>query len=98
MELIERPDLNVVKYLFSIKYVDFRSDCIDNAYDKGEKRPTEKDMKTWYSILQQFCKTNLKMLLKNPRDSRSIWFSAEISFSNPIYNLLEWSLTASQSL
>ena len=36
MELIERTDLNVVKYLSSIKYVDFRSDCITNAYDKGE--------------------------------------------------------------
>ena len=60
MELIERTDLNVVKYLSSIKYVDFRSDCITNAYDKGEKQPTEKDMKTWYSILQQFCKTNIK--------------------------------------
>ena len=60
MELIERPDLNVVNYLSSVKYVDFKSECIDNAYDKGEKRPTEKDMKTWYSILQQFCKTNIK--------------------------------------
>lgn len=28
------------------------------------------------------------MLLKNPRDGWSLWFSAEISFSNPIYNLL----------
>ena len=26
----------------------------------GDKKPSEKDMKTWYSILKQFCKTNLK--------------------------------------
>ena len=60
MELIERPDLNAVNYLSSIKYDDFRKKCIDSANENGEKRPTEKDMKTWYSILQQFCKTNIK--------------------------------------
>lgn len=60
MELIERPDLNAVNYLNSIKYDDFRKNCLDSAHKTGEKRPTEKDLKTWYSILQQFCKTNIK--------------------------------------
>jgi len=60
MELIERPDLDAVNYLASVKYDDFRTKCLNSANENGEKRPTEKDMKTWYSNLQQFCKTNIK--------------------------------------
>ena len=60
MELIERPDLEAVNYLASIKYDDFRTKCLNSAHENGEKRPREKDMTTWYSILQQFCKTNIK--------------------------------------
>ena len=60
MELIERPNLTAVKYLNSIKYEVFKNDCIHNAEMNGDKKPSEKDMKTWYSILKQFCKTNLK--------------------------------------
>ena len=60
MELIERPNMNAVNYLGSIKYNVFKTDCIKSALDKKEKRPTEKDMKGWYSILQQFIKTNIK--------------------------------------
>ena len=36
MELIERPDLNAVNYLSSIKYDDFRKKCIDSANENGE--------------------------------------------------------------
>lgn len=60
MELIERPDLNAVKYLYSISYDDFKNNCIHKAEINGEKKPTIKDMKTKYSILKDFCKTNLK--------------------------------------
>ena len=60
MELIERPILNAVKYLYSISYDDFKINCIHKAEIKGKKKPTEKDMKTKYSVLKDFCKTNLK--------------------------------------
>lgn len=60
MELIERPNMTAVKYLYSIKYDTFKNDCQHDAEMNGEKKPTEKDMKTWFSILQQFCKTNIK--------------------------------------
>ena len=60
MEIIERPNLIAVKFLNSIKYENYKNDCINDAEVNGEKKPTEKDMKTWFSILKQFCKTNLK--------------------------------------
>lgn len=60
MELIERPNFNAVLYLKSIKFDTFNTDCIREAEEKGDKPPLLKDVKTWYSILQQFCKTNLK--------------------------------------
>lgn len=60
MELIERPNLDAVKYLNSISFKDFRDDCIRDAEDNGDKKPLDKDIKTWYSILRQYCKTTLK--------------------------------------
>lgn len=60
MEIIERPNLIAVKFLNSIKYESFKTDCINDAEVNGDKKPTEKDMKTWFSILKHFCKTNLK--------------------------------------
>jgi hypothetical protein len=60
MELIERPNMNAVNYLANIKYNKFKADCIQSALDKKERRPTEQDMKGWYSTLQQFIKTNIK--------------------------------------
>ena len=60
MELIERPNLSAVKYLNSIKYDVFKNNCIHDAEINGEKKPPETNMKTWYSILKHFCKTNLK--------------------------------------
>lgn len=60
MELIERPCMRAVNYLNSISYAEFRNDCVKDATDNGGKKPTEKDMKTWFSLLQQFCKTNMK--------------------------------------
>eukprot|EP01036_Dinobryon_divergens_P037023 gene37023-48324_t len=47
MELIERPNMTAVHYLNSISYATFKNDCIDDAEVKGEKKPTEKDIKTW---------------------------------------------------
>lgn len=60
MELIERPNLKAVKYLKSIQYTTFKNDCIQESIKNGDEKPKEKDMKTWYELLQQFCKTNLK--------------------------------------
>lgn len=60
MELIERPNLTAVKYLNSIKYGVFKNECIHDAEINGDKKPCEKDIKTWYSVLKSFCKTNLK--------------------------------------
>lgn len=60
MELIEKPDLRAVHYLNSIEYEAFKKDCIEDAAINGDKKPTDKDMKTWYSVLKQFCKTNIK--------------------------------------
>lgn len=61
MELIERPDPRAIAYLASIRYLDFKADCIQEAIKDGdEKPPTEKDIKTWFSNLQQYCATNIK--------------------------------------
>jgi len=60
MELIERPNLDAVHYLNSIAFEKFRDDCFNDATLRGEKKPTMKDIKTWFSILKQFCKTNIK--------------------------------------
>ena len=60
MELIERPNMRAVHYLNSISYDKFRKDCIDDALKNEEKRPKETDIKTWYDLLKQFCKTNIK--------------------------------------
>lgn len=60
MELIERPNLKAVAYLNTISFETFRNDCVREAEENGEPAPLLKDIKTWYSILQQFCKTNIK--------------------------------------
>ena len=60
MELIERPDLTAVHYLNSISFETFKNDCLREAEDAGTKKPTMINIKTWYSILKQFCKTNIK--------------------------------------
>lgn len=60
MELIERPNEKAVHYLNSIPFETFRDDCFHDASLRGEKKPSMKDIKTWYSILKQFCKTNIK--------------------------------------
>jgi len=60
MELIERPNLDAVHYLNSISFEKFRDDCIYDAELRGEKKPTSQDIKTWHTILKQFCKTNIK--------------------------------------
>jgi len=60
MELIERPNMRTVHYLNSISFETFKNDCIAKATELGEQKPTIKDIQTWYSLLKQFCKTNIK--------------------------------------
>ena len=60
MELIERPNMKAVHFLNSITFEKFRQDCIDDAVKTGDKKPKETDMKTWYNLQKQFCKTNIK--------------------------------------
>lgn len=60
MELTERPDPRAVAYLASIPYVTFKVNCLIRAAKKGKKEPKEKDIQAKYTILEQFCKTNLK--------------------------------------
>lgn len=60
MELIEKPNLDAVNYLNSIQYKTFKDDCLHSAELKQGTKPSEKDLKTWFNILKQFCKTNIK--------------------------------------
>jgi hypothetical protein len=60
MELVERPDMRAVHFLNSISFDCFKAECIRDAEIKHEKKPTLKDIQTWYTILKQFCKTNIK--------------------------------------
>lgn len=60
MELIERPNMKTIHYLNSISFEVFKTDCINDAINNGSNKPTQKDIQTWYSLLKQFCKTNIK--------------------------------------
>jgi len=60
MEFVERPNMRAVHYLNSIPYAEFKQECIDDAKEQGEKEPKEKDIKTWFNILKQFCKSLIK--------------------------------------
>lgn len=61
MELIERVPIRTIMWLSQTTYPKFRADCIKSSQDEGEpKLPTEDAMKQWYSVLQQFCATNIK--------------------------------------
>jgi hypothetical protein len=60
MELIERPNMRTVHYLNSISFETFKTDCINDATNSGQQKPILKDIQTWYSVLKQFCKTNIK--------------------------------------
>jgi hypothetical protein len=60
MELIERPNMRTVHYLNSISFESFKNDCINDATSSGKQKPIQKDIQTWYSLLKQFCKTNIK--------------------------------------
>ena len=60
MELTERIHLNNVRYLNSISYEQFASDCEADARAKGERIPKEKDVKGWYSLLQKFCSSLIR--------------------------------------
>lgn len=55
MELIERLPLTPIYWLSQLSYIDFVAQCINKI-----KSYTQEECKTKYSILQQFCKTNLK--------------------------------------
>ena len=60
MELIERPHMRTVHYLNSISFETFKTDCINDATNTGKPKPNMKEIQTWYTILKQFCKTNIK--------------------------------------
>lgn len=60
MELIERPNMKTIHYLNSISFEVFKTDCINDATSSGKPKPSMKDIQTWYTLLKQFCKTNIK--------------------------------------
>jgi hypothetical protein len=60
MNISERPNLNAIQFLNSISLKQFTADCIREAELEGEKIPTQKDIKTWHTILKQFCKSHIK--------------------------------------
>ena len=55
MEIIERIELRPIKWLSQLSYSDFVDQCLNK-----DKTHSYSECKTKYSILQQFCQTNLK--------------------------------------
>ena len=55
MELTERLPLRPIHWLSQLSYTDFVERCLND-----DKEHTKEECKTKYSILQQFCQTNLK--------------------------------------
>ena len=55
MEIIERLPLNPINWLSNLSYIEFVEQCLNK-----DKKHTKEECKTKYSILQQFCETNLK--------------------------------------
>ena len=61
MEITERLPLRPIVFLARKKYDDFRQECIDDhAVLSKTTKPKDKDMRSWYDQLQQFCKCNIK--------------------------------------
>lgn len=55
MELTERLPLKPIHWLSQLSYLEFVERCVNK-----DKKHTKEECKTKYSILQQFCQTNLK--------------------------------------
>ncbi len=55
MEIVERLPLKPIHWLSKLSYTEFVEKCLNK-----DKKYTKEECKTKYSILQQFCKTNLK--------------------------------------
>ncbi len=55
MELIERIPLRPIEWLSQLSYSEFVDICINKS-----KKHTSEECKIKYSLLQQFCKTNIK--------------------------------------
>ena len=55
MELTERLPLKPIQWLSQLSYSEFVDKCLNK-----DKKYTKEECKTKYSILQQFCQTNLK--------------------------------------
>ena len=55
MELTERLPLKPIQWLSQLSYTEFVEQCLNK-----DKKHTKEECKTKYSILQQFCQTNLK--------------------------------------
>ena len=53
MELIERLPLKPIQWLATISRSEFDTTCIN-------KKTTKKDRDGYYTMLKQFCKTNIK--------------------------------------
>ena len=55
MEITERLPLKPIQWLSQLSYSEFVEQCLNK-----NKKHTKEECKTKYSILQQFCQTNLK--------------------------------------
>ena len=55
MEITERLPLKPINWLSQLSYSEFVDKCLNK-----DKKHTKEECKTKYSILQQFCQTNLK--------------------------------------
>ena len=55
MEVTERLPLKPIHWLLQLSYSEFVEQCLNK-----DKKYTKEECKTKYSILQQFCQTNLK--------------------------------------
>jgi len=55
MEITERLPLKPIHWLSQLSYSEFVDKCLNK-----DKKHTKEECKTKYSILQQFCQTNLK--------------------------------------
>lgn len=55
MEITERLPLKPIHWLSQLSYSEFVEQCLNK-----DKKHTKEECKTKYSILQNFCQTNLK--------------------------------------
>ena len=71
MEITERLPLKPIHWLSQLSYSEFVEKCLNK-----DKKHTKEECKTKYSILQNFCQTNLKT---NGITKRIYSYSTEVS-------------------